>query len=367
MSNAKEYSCEFIIHPDEKLLNDRVLKFIGCPTLAITKGGRFFAGWYFGGIREPHMDNCNVIVMSDDGVNWSRPILAIPSSKSRNVHALDIQLWIAPDGALYVFWVQNDAQISVDGKRPKNLPAHLPWISVDGYDFGDFEHSAWLSICRDPDAQELVFEEPRCIGTGFLRCKPTVLDSGRWLLFNYDQLSDRYAYSISDDAGKTYEKRHGAVKLLTPFDEAMAYQMLDGRIRMLARTKLGYLAESYSSDGGNSWSEASLTDIASPNTRIFVSRTPSGRVLLVNNDSTEVRKNMTVYLSDDDGMTWKYKCLVDEREATSYPDVEFYNGRIYLIYDRERTGAKEIIVTDFTEDDVMNSSFRPTLRVIQKL
>ena len=235
------------------------------------------------------------------------------------------------------------------------------------YDFGDFEHSAWLAVCRDPDADKLVFEKPVCIGSGFLRCKPTVLDSGRWLLFNYDQLSDRYAYSVTDDGGKTYVKKHGAVKLLTPFDEAMAYQRLDGSVRMLARTKLGYLAESCSYDGGESWSEARLTDIPSPNTRIFVSRTPSGRVILVNNDSSEVRKNMTVYLSDDDGASWKYKCLIDEREQTSYPDVEFYNGKIYLIYDRERTGAKEILFLEFTEEDLMSGDFHPTPKVIKKL
>ncbi len=366
MSTASSHACDFVLYPDEKLLSDRIQSFIGCPSIAVTKGGRIFLGYYYGGLREPHMDNCNILIKSDDGVNWSAPVLAIPSNKDMLIHALDIQLWIAPDGALYVFWVQNDVSKSTDGVRPADIPENYPWIAVDGYDFGDFRHAMWCAICRDPDADVLTFEAPRYIGCGFLRCKPTVLDNGRWLLFNYEQISDRYAYSVSDDNGKSFSREYGAKKLATPFDEAMAYQRSDGSIRMLARTKLGFLAESVSHDGGKSFDEAFLSNIASPNTRFFISRTPSGRILLINNDSSETRINMTVYLSEDDGATWKYKRTFDTREQVSYPDVDFHGGRIYLTYDRERTGAKEILFLDFTEEDILND--RPlTPRVVKKL
>ncbi len=57
---------------------------------------------------------------------------------------------------------------------------------------------------------------------GFLRCKPTFLKNGDWLLLAYDQLNYRYGYSITHDKGKTYEHHYGAEKLGTPFDEGMA-------------------------------------------------------------------------------------------------------------------------------------------------
>lgn len=66
---------------------------------------------------------------------------------------------------------------------------------------------------------------------------------------------------------------------------------------------------------------------------------------------------MTVYLSDDDGKSWQYKRCIDEREALSYPDADFHDGRIYLVYDRERSGqnsAKEILFTSFTEEDIIS-------------
>lgn len=46
---------------------------------------------------------------------------------------------------------------------------------------------------------------------------------------------------------------------------------------------------------------------------------------------------MTLYLSEDDGATWKYKRCVDTRNNISYPDADFHDGKIYLSYDRERT------------------------------
>ena len=39
----------------------------GCPTIARTRGGRLFAGWYTGGLFEPCIRNFNVLVKSDDG------------------------------------------------------------------------------------------------------------------------------------------------------------------------------------------------------------------------------------------------------------------------------------------------------------
>lgn len=64
-------------------------------------------GWYSGGWMEPHIDNYNLLVSSEDGgLTWSDPLLIIPSDKERLIHALDIQLWIDPLGRLWVFWVQ---------------------------------------------------------------------------------------------------------------------------------------------------------------------------------------------------------------------------------------------------------------------
>ena len=107
-------------------------------------------------------------------------------------------------------------------------------------------------------------------------------------------------------------------------------------------------------------------EIPNANTRLFVTRTPSGRILLINNDHSKVRCNMTAYLSEDDGATWKYKRCLDARRDISYPDADFYGDKIYLTYDRERTGAKEILFLTLTEEDIVNPTRPLAAQIVSK-
>ena len=60
--------------------------------------------------------------------------------------------------------------------------------------------------------------------------------------------------------------------------------------------------------------------------------------------------------------------LIDERDQVSYPDlVQAGDGSVYLIYDRERKGAREILMAVFKEQEVMEgkiSSDQSRLRVL---
>ena len=193
-----------------------------------------------------------------------------------------------------------------------------------------------------------------------------MLKDGRWIQFNYDQESDCYGYSISENQGELYQHYYGAEKLSTNFDETMAYEKEDGSIRMFARCSRGRLAESISYDGGFTWQPARLTDIVHADSRFFVARTPSGRVLLVKNDHEKQRTNLTVCLSEDDGYAWNYQRCIDNREQLSYPDADFFDGKIYLVYDRERTGAKEILFTCFAEENLMDENYEFKISVVSR-
>lgn len=355
-SEASRIACDVIRCPKDPRYGESIRKFQGCPTIAVTRNGRIYLGWYSGGVREPDMDNYNLLVYSDDGRSWSDPILVIPSNREKYIHALDIQLWISPDNRLYVYWVQNSVKPAPD-KMPV-YPASQPAVISDGFLFDDFEHAEWMICCENPDADNIQFSKPKYLYKGFLRCKPLVLQNGSWLHFNYNQLDTRYGCSVSRDRGQSFTYYYGSKKILTQFDEAMAYERMDGSVRMLARSSVGELAESISYNGGKTWSEAKLSGIANPGTRFFVSRTPSGRILLINNDCRTNRTNMTVYLSEDDGATWKYKRLIDNRNWVSYPDADFYNGKIYMVYDRDRLGAKEILFLSFSEENVMDGAYQ---------
>jgi hypothetical protein len=306
----------------------------GCPTIARTKSGILYAGWYTGGTKEPSPLNCNILVKStDNGDTWSDVILAIASVPEEKIRAIDIQLWMDKSERLWAFWtVRNDNFVNTSSE-------HL---------------SVWAMVCDDPEADELVWSEPRYISPGFLRCQPTLLSDGRILLFAYDWTSEYYMYSESCDNGVTWQRKQGGKKVPTPFDEGMAYEKLDGEIRLFARCDAGAIAESTSSDGGKTWSDGKVTDLTAPSSRLFVKRLPSGNILLVKNNSLPPeRKNMTAYLSDDDGNSWKWSLLLDDDIHVSYPDAAISpEGVIYLLHDHCRFHGKEIYISRLTEEDI---------------
>ena len=325
---------EIIVKPDERFSVKKRL-WQGCPTIARSRGGRLYAGWYSGGRREPSLFNYNLLVRSDDeGLTWSEPILVINSVTDKLLQSLDIQLWLDPAGRLWVFYTQRNYN-----SLPQWTPEHL---------------NTWAVICDDPDADEPQWSEPRFICCGFLRCQPTVLSDGRILLPAYDWLSERYQYFVSDDNGETFRGCHAGKKVATPFDEAMFLERKDKSILLYARTQVGFIGKCESFDGGETWTDGEETDIPNPSTRFFLRRLNSGRVLLVNNMDCKERTAMTAMLSDDDGKTYTHSLVLDNGYNVSYPDaVQGEDGTIYIIWDRDRMGTREVVIARITEEDIM--------------
>lgn len=80
------------------------------------------------------------------------------------------------------------------------------------------------------------------------------------------------------------------------------------------------------------------------------------------------RSHLTALLSEDDGKTWPYTLLLDERNEVSYPDAkEAADGYIYVTYDWERVTQREILMARFTEEDILKgqlSSPNGKLRIL---
>jgi hypothetical protein len=126
---------------------------------------------------------------------------------------------------------------------------------------------------------------------------------------------------------------------------------------MVARTSKG-LMQSFSSDGGRTWDAPAPPGIAHPVARFHLRRLASGRLLLVKHgdriDRHEGRSQLTAWLSEDDGATWKGGLMLDERKGVSYPDgFQAPDGAIYISYDRNRSTDGEILFAKFTEEDIL--------------
>lgn len=319
----------------------------GIPSIEVTKKGRIFATFYSGGITE-QIGNVSVVVISDDeGKTFGEPIAA---AYLENHRCYDPCLWIDPLDRLWFTW----------GKGPKN--------------------ATYGVICDNPDADELVWGEEFLIGEDVMMNKPTALSSGEWVFpiavwkeplicmqkYKEDKETGAFLYQTTDN-GRSFRKLGGVCTWGRTYDEHMLLEMNNGAIRMYIRTKYG-IAMSDSYDGGITWTEGKDSGLGGPDARFHIRRLKSGRILLINHYEFKGRNNLTALLSEDDGKTWKYKLLLDERSDVSYPDAkEADDGYIYIVYDRNRasgaetldeamTQTREIFLSRITEDDIINGS-----------
>ena len=94
-----------------------------------------------------------------------------------------------------------------------------------------------------------------------------------------------------------------------------------------------------------------------PDSRFFLRRLRSGRLLLISNDSPCARERLSAFLSEDDGLSWPYRLLLDNRKQVSYPDAaESPAGTISLIYDCNRCNGGYIFLSQITEEDILAGS-----------
>lgn len=318
----------------------------GIPGIEVTKGGRVFLTFYSGGTEE-QKGNFTVLLKSDNGTDFGEPIAAV---YKENYRCYDPCLWTDPLGRLWFSW------------------ACAP------------DHAVYAVICDNPDADELQWSDEIKIGKDVMMNKPTVLTTGEWLfpiaVWNYGvatggfdsekEDSDRKAFAYkSIDNGKSFKKLGGVDIKKRSYDEHMILELNDGRLAMFIRTFYG-IGVSYSFDRGKTWTEGEDSGLGGPCSRFFIKRLKSGRIFLINHYNFRDRDNLTAMLSEDEGKTWKYKLLLDERSNVSYPDAtEADDGYIYITYDRERgsykhslnevySSAREILISKITENDIIN-------------
>ena len=94
------------------------------------------------------------------------------------------------------------------------------------------------------------------------------------------------------------------------------------------------LIASRTSDGGQSWSDAELTNLPNPNSPVSAVPLSTGDILLVFNDSTTDATILRMAISNDDGKNWRRIFTLENGEgAARYPMMRALpNGEIILVY-----------------------------------
>jgi len=190
-----------------------------------------------------------------------------------------------------------------------------------------------------PSYPQMITEAARDAGKrsfGWMtRIKPLLLPEGRIVLPLYSDGFNLSLMAVSDDDGRTWKPGLPLVGY-GPIQPALALKK-DGTLAAYMRdsgdapNRVHY---SESKDQGQSWTASVKTGI--PNTAsVEVLTLKNGLWVFVGNDITRSRSRLSLYVSDDEGKTWKWKHLLEDREKGnySYPAlIQSADGRIHITY-----------------------------------
>jgi len=340
----------FLVNPgnDPRIMNR---KFEQVPCIAAsTDGKQLYVAWYSGGEIPGPGNYVTLSVSLDYGKTWLNDKLVVYPNVL-TTRFFDPGLWRDKYGQVHLFYGSSKNDLLWDGKGGVNT-LNVRW-----------------------DGAKIAYDNPKRLTNGVMSNKPVYIAAKDQALFSVyidkppvpaDPAAGPYppngAFILSHD----YKTGSKEISSLVPYasvrvpddlrihDEPQLVQISTNEFLCLVRTTKG-IYFSKSTDGAKSWSAVAPFTAAGPTTsaRFFIGKLKSGSLLMVLNSST-TRNNMTAMLSKDGGKTWPYKLMLDARENVSYPDVDqTADGNIHVVFDRDRTGAKDILYCRFNESDIM--------------
>lgn len=323
----------------------------GIPSIAVARNGRLWVTYYGSPTGGEDSNNyCTLTTSIDGGKTWKDVLVADPDGKGP-LRAFDPELWTAPDGRVFWTWTERVSPLQSEVKNP------YAGCSADPRN----DRLMCIEFPGD-DEPSAPFPKPRCIARGVMMCKPIVRNDGVWLFPSaHWRAAPSACFYGSRDSGRTFSFIGGIT--LPPearfFDEHAAVQLGNGDLLAFVRTRqIANCMESVSNDGGATWSKPVKARIDHTSSRLFLGKLKSGNLLLVKHgriDENCGRRNLTAYLSRDDGATWDGGLLIDARNNVSYPDADqAADGLIHVVYDHDRLGSQEILMASFTEEDVLS-------------
>jgi sialidase-1 len=144
----------------------------------------------------------------------------------------------------------------------------------------------------------------------------------------------------SDDHGKSW---YAVDTPIIPGDESKIVELEDGSLMVNSRlNNPGYRQVHLSSDEGNTWYFRADSNLVDPGCNASLIRYTSkskgadkNRLLFSNARDIAARKNMTVSISYDEGMTWKYSKTIYPGPAAYSSLTILENGDIGLFFEKD--------------------------------
>ena len=323
-------------------------------TIVETAPGQLAAAW-FGGTKERN---------PDVGIWFTR------QENGRWLPAVEVANGM-PDALRQAQGNEADAKPVRQAQGPEPVAGRLPcWNPVlfqptGGplvlfYKVGPSPSQWWGLVMTSTDAGK-TWSAPRRLPDGILgpiKNKPVALPDGTWLApSSTEGNKDGWLvhFEMSPDRGATW-KKIGPVAKGPGLDAIQPSILLHpaGVLQALCRTKQGVIAQTWSKDGGKSWSALTAAELPNPNSGTDAVTLADGRQLLVYNHSAhrpdEAKGNrwpLNVAVSDD-GLVWRHAITLETEPRTSgyaYPAViQAADGQVHITYTWGRKVIKHVVL-----------------------
>ena len=226
---------------------------------------------------------------------------------------------------------------------------------------------AWWGMVITSSDDGRTWSQPRRLPDGILgpiKNKPVVLPDGAWLSPVSSELSEGVTqadgggwslyFERSEDGGRTWTKTAPVASPLKV--DAIQPSILfhpGGLLEAVARTRQGALAQTWSKDGGKTWSPLSTIDLPNPNSGTDAVTLADGRQLIVYNHSGQrpdtpgkgPRVPLNLALSND-GVRWREVLTLESEpvpDGYAYPAIiQTRDGKVHVTYTVNRRGIRHV-------------------------
>ena len=308
--------------------------FRSCHASTIAETQDNFISAYFAGTDEGNKDvGIWISIKPKDSSAWSEPLevangiqfTQLPTNKQERYPCWNPVLYYAENGLLLLFY--------------KVGPTPASW---------------WGMLTASNDQGKTWFE-PRRLPEGIIgpvRAKPIKLPDKSLLCGSSTENKGwRVHMEITPDLGKTWSRTEALNDGKEfPVIQPTILTYPDGKLQILCRSR-GNLRQSWSTDGGKTWSPLVLSILPNPSAGIDAVTLKDGRQLLVYNHSTKNRAQLNVAISTD-GKQWKAALKLEDditldgkRAYGAYPAaIQASDGLVHITYTWRREKINYVVI-----------------------
>lgn len=310
-------------------------------TIVETKKGDLVVA-YFGGTKERNPDVCIWVSRKPKRANdWTAPVMVADGVFGDKRYACwNPVLFEMPNGELWLFFKIGASVGEWTGWLTKSKDGGRTWSRREPLPDG------FLGPVKN---------KPELINGRLLCPSSTENDGWRFHMEIYDLKTKQWKYVPveSTEAIKTDDNKMHPIDCIQP----SILKLKDGRLQVLMRTHNARLATSFSSDGGDTWTPVTLSDVENNQSGTDAVTLSDGRhVLIYNNFATlpltkkGPRTPLSIAVSQD-GQTWRHALTLEDSpiDQYSYPAIiQGKDGTLHCVYTwrRQRIAYKQIDIKE---------------------